>query len=464
MQTALSADALPRDTVKLSRPHFVSASLSTSVRRKAPPRPPTRDDAVSPNHDRPEIVQAIPGNHLAIQEFLQRLLHRPSKAEFASATLRPGYEAHERLLIKNPVDRTLVAHAQLLSQTMCFGHVEIPICRFRDLAVLPELRRRNVDGAMLIEAEQHAKRSNAMLMIAQGEDYRLLQQHGWATLGCDPVSIVSPQRLLGQLPPPEEPESPYYAARMPTTEVRIGRLTDLDDLVALHQRDHEGSFGAVARSPEVWSWLLTKQAHDRIFVYSENDRALAYVVVAGSSVIELVDVTDNRRGSARVLEAVGAEAIEQGRHTLRIHAPISHLVHEWADAAGGQVFASATEDAWMVKVLSYRALLRRLAPELHKRKPGVRSEVSIRIGTEEFLIKPGVRSMKVTRATSKKNRIGISERAAAQLLLGYRTVDELVERKHLVASSKQALEITRRLFPPQSLWRTRWDDMPVRNS
>ena len=468
MHTALSP-ALSGQPAKPSRNGRITAP-SSSQKQRAPTMRLRFDQQNSldvgkySREPEPNVVHAIQGNHLAIQTFLQRQLHRPSRAEFSSANLRPDYQPSERLIIKSPIDQTLIAHVQLEPQTIGFGHVEIPISRFRDLAVLPEFRHRGFGDRMLLEAEAEAKRSGAMLMVARGEDYKLLKKHGWSTLGSDPVSIASPQRFLGQLPAPKEPESPFYASRMPTSEVRIGRLTDVDDLFALHQQDQARAYGPVVRTKERWAWLMSKQSHDRIYLFIENDVTMAYIVVSGSSIVELVDTTDDGRGSARMLENVGADAIDQGRHTLRIHCPIDNRVHQWADLAGGQVFASATEDAWMVKVLSYRTLLRRLAPEIYKRRPRATNELSIRIGGEELLIKPGARSMKVTRGSSSKQRIGLTNRAAVQLFLGYRSASELAEKNELVASCDQALKTAEKVFPAQMLWRSRWDDMPVRNA
>ena len=407
------------------------------------------------------VEHAIEGNHLAIQQFLQRQLHRPSTVDFNSSTLRPGYRAAERLIVKSKVDRSIVSHLHLEPQAIRFGRSEMPVARVRDFATLPEYHGRGVCERMLAAAEAEAKRSGAMLMIAASEDYRLLKREGWASLGSDPVSIVSPQGLLGRLPARAQPESPFYAAQIPKEEVRIGRLTDLAEMQDLFQQQHAESYGSVIRPTEQWSWLASKHAHDRILIFSESERMLAYVVVRGSSVLELIDVTDDGRGSARLLERVGADAIDQGRHTLRIHAPLSDRVHHWADLGGGQVFAAPPEDSWMVKILSVRKLLRRLANELYRRRVPNLTDLSVRIGADELRIRQGVRSMKVTRGRSEVHRIGLTTRAAAQLFLGYRTADELAEQQQLVTSSSDALDITRQLFPATMLWRTRWDDVSV---
>ena len=167
--------------------------------------------------------------------------------------------------------------------------------------------------------------------------------------------------------------------------------------------------------------------------------ALAYVVVRGASVLELVDQTDDGRGSARLLQHVGADAIDQGRYSVRLQCPLSSPAHVWADQAGGQLFTDAVQDCWMVKILSKRTLLRRLAHEMYRRKPKSLTELGIRIGNEELLIRNGVRSMKVTRGNSTKHQIGLTNRAAAQLFLGYRSVQELAEHRELVASDDVAM-------------------------
>ncbi len=407
------------------------------------------------------VEPAIHGNHLAIQGFLQRSLHRPSKAEFNSALMRPGYDPSERLIVKDPKDKTVAGHVQVQSQTIRFGRSEIPVGRLRDFAMLPEFRHRGVDRKLLAEAETLAKRNGAMMMVARQEDYRFLKSNGWSVFGSDPVSIVSPQRLLGQLPAPAEPESPFYADKMPQWEVRMGRLTDVEALSSLYESSFSQSYGSVVRSLEDWSWLISKRAHDRVYQFIEDGQPLAYVVVRGASVLELVDQTDDGRGSARLLQHVGADAIDQGRYSVRLQCPLSSPAHAWADQAGGQLFTDAVQDCWMVKILSKRTLLRRLAHEMYRRKPKSLTELGIRIGNEELLIRNGVRSMKVTRGSSTKHQIGLTNRAAAQLFLGYRSVQDLAEHRELVASDAVALAAASELFPPVSMWRPLWNDMHV---
>lgn len=469
MQTALSTGALSNSP---ATPHSsrLSAERATSLSQRSVAKSGRTNNGLrlrfDESHARSQrdtcaVEPAIQGNHLAIQRFLQRTLHRPALPEFNAAVSRPGYEPSDRLIIKNPHDKTIAGHVQIETQMIRFGGCEIPVARIRDFAVLAEYRQQGFADVLLAEAEAEAKRRGAMLVIAQREDFRLLKKTGWCVLGSDPVSIVSPQRLLGQLPAPAQPESPFYADMMPQHEVRIGRITDVDSMSSIYDAVYANVYGSIHRSTEKWSWLLSKQSHNRIYMFIEDNVPLAYVVVRGGSVIELADMTDDARGAARLLECVGADAIEQGRYSLRLHCPLTSPIHEWADLAGGQVFAASTEDSWMVKITSKRTLLRRLAHEMYRRKPKGLTELGIRVGNEELLIRKGVRSMKVTRGTAPAHHIGLTNASAAALFLGYRTAAELTAGQELVASSPEALYMTNELFPAVMLWRTQWDDATV---
>ena len=451
MTTAL----LSRDTALGSR----SARLKVAV-------PPSRSplDRSLPTADLRihEVIEAIEGNHLAIEGFLQRVLHQPWPAEFASAVQRPGYSPAERFVIKRPSDRRLVAHLQLRPYMMRFGLAQIPVVRLCDLAVQAEYEIRGCGDQMLLAAEQGARRSGAMVMMTRGSDEEALGRCGWVSLGDDPVSIVSPQRLLGQLPASREPASPFYANSLPRGQVRLGRLTDIDAMRRLYDAQTARAYGSQIRDEAYWSWLVSRRAHNQIYLFTENEETLAYVVLRGASVIELMDSTDDDRGAARVLKYVGADAIEQGRHSLRIHAPLTERVHTWSDLAGGQVFAGSDELTWMVKIVSPRSLLRRMAAELHHRRfSRLKCEVSLRIGNEDLLLRSGVRSLRVTRGLARNHRLEMSHRAAAQLLLGYRDADELAACGQLKASSSKALESARLLFPMVNMWRPCWDELPV---
>lgn len=458
MTTALSAGALPKFHAMQARSDRLAVTNEVGVTRKQTTNPRFSRGALPAEPW--AITQAILGNHVAVQGFLQRTRHRPNLAEFNASTARPGYVPGERFLVRTPEDRGLVAHVQVEPQVMRFGRVDLPIARIRDLSVLPEYERQGLGHRLLTHAEQAAQAAGSMLAIAHGEPFRLLRRQGWTSIGSDPVSTVSPQRLMGQLPSPPEPESPFFGNQLPKAELQIARLTDAARLQALYEQSTSQAYGAAVRTEDYWSWLMKKGSHSRIYLYLEDDHPLAYVVMRGADVLELVDVTTDQHGAARLLERVSADAIEQGRHTIRIHAPFSAQAHAWADLAGGGIFVAGTEESWMVKILSWRNLIRRLAVELHRR---VRSstdpiELGIRIGSEAFLIRRGVRSMRITRGSST-HQIEVTGRAATQLVLGYRSVDELMDDKLLVASTDTATAAARALFPPVDLWHTQWDDV-----
>lgn len=472
MQTALSATAVSDLSTRTSsdsqetskpaadtraRPSGASPNVRLRVNRKSSSAKKAEKKTESDN----EVVPAIAGNHFAIHGFLQRLLHRPSLAEFTSATQRPEYAPSERLIVKNPKNRSIAGHVQLEPQTIRHGSTEIPVSRFRDLAVLPEFRLRGSADQLVVAAESEARRLGSMLIVARGEDSALLRAHGWSVLGSDPFSVASPQALLSHLPVPAEPESPYYASMMPVVQVRIGRLTDIAEMQQAYETRFSTTSGTRIRSAEMWTWLASKRSYDRIYIVTVNDQTQGYVVVRGGSILELVDLTEDGSGGARLLQRVAADAIDQGRHSIRIHAPISDRVHTWADQAGGQVHASPTNDVWMAKCLSNRTLLRRLAHELYRRRPKDMQTICLEIDDEQLLIGKGVRSMKVTRGNTATDRVEVSAASALQMFLGYRSVAELCATGHLIPSSDTALKTVEQLFPISELWRARWDDAAV---
>jgi len=316
MTTALSTVSLPRRSAVGSQSvHVIGDAPAAAI-------------PLGQLNVRYEVVHAIEGNHLAIQELLHRVLHQPTPVEFTSATLRPGYVPAERLVIKRPSDRRLVAHLQLQPQVMRFRQVMVPSVHLRDLAVLDEYEVRGFSDQMLLAADQDAQRSGAMIMTTRAADEDVFRRHNWVGLGYDPVSVVSPQRLLGQLPAAPEPESPFYSNSYPRCETRLGRLTDLAAFMGLYERQATRSYGPLTRDEDYWTWLITRRAHDRMYLYTEDEKPLAYIIVRGASLVELVDETSDKHGAARLMERVGADAIEQGRHSIRIHAPRSDLVHQ----------------------------------------------------------------------------------------------------------------------------------------
>src|SRR5205823_2355574 len=88
------------------------------------------------------MAAARTGDHLAIHSLLHSVFHGPSATAFQAQLDEPGYQAADRLVVKDGPD--IVAHLRLAQQTIQLDGLTLPAVRFMDLVTAPEYRSRGL--------------------------------------------------------------------------------------------------------------------------------------------------------------------------------------------------------------------------------------------------------------------------------------------------------------------------------
>lgn len=418
-----------------------------------------------------ELAPACESDHPAVLEFLQSIFHEPSSVEFQHNIRRPRYEPLDRLLLKQ--DEEIVAHVQLSHRPLQWGSIEIPSIDVRHLATLPEFRSRGLAASLLDAMHTDVDLHGALIATIRTQTPEYFLQRDWIPWLRHCHSSTSPRRLLAELA--ERSESTQQSDH----DVRHWRRNELDAIRALYRIDQSERFGGITREEEDWKWLVSRRGFDYIYVARPNDQIedldgeaiLGYAVVVDGNVVELAEKPGSG-ACASLLTRVCRDAIDEGRHSVTMHAATNNPIHGWFREAYGQTEYASLDDGryLMARILQPVEFLRRMRPVLLARAVQAGVEMPFELGIHPS----GCTNTSPLRIHVNRRRVAITDSAAAnakvtlgpsdfhRLLLGECSIDRLVAAKRAAVDCQQALESARILFPEQAGWRMPWDDLPSR--
>ena len=160
--TTRTAGSVARSSLaKLSKSNRSGARQAvTSLTNLAAP-----SAGVSPTPPRLRLLAAKTGDHPSIHGLLVSVFHGPSLAEFQAQLDEPGYEASDRLIVKDGEE--IAAHLRLARQSIQLDSVVLPAARFMDLATAPEFRSRGLATALLAAGERAAAERGVLVGVTR---------------------------------------------------------------------------------------------------------------------------------------------------------------------------------------------------------------------------------------------------------------------------------------------------------
>jgi predicted N-acetyltransferase YhbS len=346
------------------------------------------------------LAQAKTGDHQAIHRLLVSVFHGPSPAEFHAQLDEPGYEAADRLVVRD--GDQIAAHLRLARQTIQLETLTLPVARFMDLATAPEYRSRGLATALLAAGERAAREKGVLVGVTRTRVPTLFARQGWSVCGRHSFSTAAPRQVLaelgatsgGAIEERSDAAGLLFKPRQEPITVRPLRRIELPAIVRLYQKNLVGRCGWPLRSEEYWDWLLARGACDRIFVAAigpeQSDLAKLLESIVGYAfgrqgrLVEVV-AEPNRPEVARHLAArVCADASEQGGWLVRCDAPPDHPLHALLRGAGGRMVSQQQLDGelFMAKILDPLSLLRQTAPVLVERVKAANLAQPTRLGLE----------------------------------------------------------------------------------
>jgi predicted acetyltransferase len=461
-----------------------SASSSSSLDSLTPP-------ATTVATPRLRLALAKTGDHPLIHGLLVSVFHGPSAAEFHIQLDEPGYEAADRVIVKD--DDQIAAHLRLARQTIQVGSTTLPAARFMDLATAPEYRSRGLATALLAAGERAAAERGVLVGLTRTRVPALFARQGWSVCGRHVFSMASPRGVLAELATAaalaesSDQSAEFLRARPEPVIVRPLRRIELRAVVGLYERHIAGQSGWPLRSEAYWEWLLGRGACDRVYVASTaaetSDFAellksiIGYTCVRQSRIVELVVSEGRADVASQLLERVCADVREQDGWAVRHDAPPGDPLHDLLRRAGGRVTISQelSGELFMAKLLDPLAALRAMRGVFSERAAAAEIKRPAELGlelrsaggrksgasgvVERFRLCLGKRETRIETGGPSRDAIAFVYSDLAPLLLGDIGAEDMALSRRLKATSEKARRLAGALLPGGIWWRPPLDDL-----
>ncbi len=414
------------------------------------------------------IVPAQAGDHFAIHDFLLSVFHGPTEREYQATLDESLYEPTDRLLIKR--GDAIVAHVLVKKRMLQLGPVHAATGQICELAALPEFRSQGLGSALLKTAEHRLASEGACLVTARSRMPEFLRSRGWGSYTRFCFSTADPRSLLSELKPVVT--KPLALTEKPVkVRIRLWRQVELEVLRLMHEQSTNQRFGVWQRSEAFWRWLIVRRAYDRIYVATTGKREtglprgskiVAYAVLCGCEILELVTRDANTSFGQQLLARVCGDAIEQGMHELTLHAPPDDPAHEWFKAAGSplQQPENIEQHALLAKLMEPMKMLQLLTPLLKDRLSGD-WHLALHLERQRLLLKHDDGNLEVFDNATARNSVELSTSTLLNLICGQVDVDQALSTGTVGVSTQVAAGRLASLFPRLPFSWPAWDDRPA---
>jgi len=314
---------------------------------------------------------------------LELLVHtrQASLAEdFQSRLDHPAYHPSDRLLVRR--DRSLVAHVHLAGHIALFDGQRMPIVKFDDFASLPEYRHAGYDRDLLGLGESMAASDGAVAALTHADRPEFFHQHDWSPIRGQGHTRADARSVLAHL---EAQSSARRRRRRAGVTIRTWRHFELDGLRGIYDRISETLWGPLYRSEASWQWLIARKGQDQILLAVEQGdspetddegggggaegRIVAYAVVRGSCVVEMMALPEFATARTQLLARACQDAIDRDHHWISLYTSPTDALHELLVTAGGAWISDAMSGGprWFFKLLAPEKWVERLYPIWHER-------------------------------------------------------------------------------------------------
>ena len=440
------------------------ASLSaTSARPKTTRlRPKSRGRRL-----RMTVVHGTGADHMSIYYFLKTIFGGLARREFRASLEDPFYEPNDRLLVRR--GNRIVGHVQVTHRVMQFGPLQIPVAGLNDLAVSPEWHGRGIGSRLLEAAEDHMRRSGAMVGLMRTGVPHFFRPSGWALCGRHSHSRADARAVLSDL------LDRGIRRRRRGLHIRPWRYWERAALTRIYDQNVGQAYGPLHRTDAYWKWLVGREAYDQIYVALEGPglldldesrtRIVGYAITRGEQIVELFAEPTRRKVAAQLLARACADAIEHDRQGVLLHAPAGNALHNVLRRAGGARYRGRADhgEVYMARLLAPMKLLGLLAEEFHRRAKAaalpVPSELGLLVDEKKYRIVLNRRTTRIISRRLPKDYLQMNVADFTRLALGQLDWPVAMAEGRVSASTARAKKMGRILLPKLPLWHPPLDDL-----
>jgi len=347
----------------------------------------------------------------------------------------------------------VVASVTRLPTIWSLGGVDLPVASLNYVATHPDYRRLGLVRALVERFDEEARADGCLLAGVLGIE-GFYDRFGY--FYCSPVDkTVS----LGAAETLKAVETDPWLDRGWVFTTRIAEAQDVEALAELWEAgDRELDLFEV-RSRAFWEHVVRDQGPTGwgpCYVVSAGGRVAAmFVTRPWPNVVTLAFIrTGERDALLEMLRWAAVKAIESGYHRINLCAPIGSPLYALATSLGGR---EELPYAWQVKIYDHRALLERLAPVLERRLAaslfrGLSTDLVLDLYGPHLILKWRDGRLVEVVELSGRPAARLPRPAFARLVLGARTVDEIVREREDVGVTRVLRPLLDVLFPRLRAW------------
>ncbi len=401
-----------------------------------------------------EFCLGTEADHEAVYQTLLHVFQGPDRDSYLGALSDPAYKPEQRLLVK--VEGRVVCHVHLTERTIRFGSTTMAMNGVMWVGTLPEYRGLGFAQNLMRLADGRARETGVALQAMTTGMPQFYRPLGWGVCGRHCLA----QTLSRNLP---QAVDGVVDGRGGFWHVRPWRQVELNDLMALYERQYAHNTGTVVRSEDYWRWMIGRRYAHVIWVACQGETVRGYAFVKDHRILEIATDPAHPQALKALLGRVRAEALERAYPQVIAHAPADHPVIEAIVQASGKV---VDQEDWegttsMYHIPGLEKFLASALPELAGRAAaaGVSTpmELGLTVGDRRWLLHvDGDRSRFEPDKLSRRH-LTLSPSALVRLLMGHTDVDRAVEEDGVESSTGTALEAARILFPLRPIWRSPLD-------
>ena len=417
------------------------------------------------------VVPAGPGDYPGVYHLLTAVFQEPSRSEFRASLEDPHYRPHDRLLVKR--GQKIVAHTQVTRRVMQFGPLHLSVAGLDWLGTLPKFRGQGHGRRLLTAAEEHMASVGALVGLVWTRIPHFFRRTGWALCGRRFFSRAGARDVLSGLM-----ARGLLRRGRKRLNIRPWRRMELGALLRIYNQSLGGTFGPFERTEAYWKWLVNRNAYDQICVALDGPDLLeleeirapivGYAVTRGERIVELLTAPGHRMAAAQLLARACRDAIERGRHTVRLDASPNSRIDKLFLAASGNRHDHETDRrlVLMAKLLSPVKLLRAMAGELHSRAEAADLARPVELGLlvdgqkYRLAVTPG--GVQAIGRNIGRSYLRLNVADFTRLVLGHLDWDQALSDGRVEPSTNIALCAGRALFPKLPLWFPPLDNLPAK--
>jgi predicted N-acetyltransferase YhbS len=395
------------------------------------------------------------------------------------ATMRrfPGLERRRGLVVEDhtaPAGASAVGGAAArvvatlcrLPATWSLGGVRLPVASLGYVASHPDYRRRGLVRSLMERFDREARADGCLFGGILGIP------GFYDRFGYDYASPIDKSVSLEASETLEAIEADPWRSRRAAFTTRPAELSDIEVMSRLWEAEDGQRDLYEIRSQELWEHVVGDQGPVGLgpsFVVTTGGRVAGmFATRSWPKVVTLAQIrTGERDALLEMLRWAATQALAAGWRRVVLATPVGSPHHEVALSLGGR---AERPYAWQVKILDHRALLERLGPVLEQRLAGslfrnLTSDLVLDLYDLHLVLKwrdghldevaelPGQPSATTPASAAPPPPVARFPRSAfARMILGTRTVNDLILEREDVAIARPLRPLLGDLFPRLEAW------------